>query len=234
MLNTDTHNYCGSLLASQNAVITGSHFVYTKPEGHGDHGDAYVNKDAIYPNPEIVSALCYEMASRLIPNIQGQKIAAIVGPEKGAIILSTWVTIHLRTSFAVNKIQDANIISSVYAEKADGGKFVIRRGYDKLVKKERGVTIIVEDILNSGGTAEATIEAVRNAGGEPYAVTAICNRGGVTAEKLGVPVLQSLISFDMVKYPELDCPLCKQGIPVRTDLGHGAEFLRRQRELVEE
>ncbi len=215
------------LLAKRNTVITGDHFVYTMPKGEGDHGDAYVNKDAIYTNPLDVSLLCNQMALGLGQVMQDFNVAAVVGPEKGGLILSTWLTYHLNCMYPTSSERPLPI-ASVYAEKAEKGGFVLRRGYNKLVAVSGGYTIVVEDILNSGGTAGETVSAVKAAGGQVIAVVAICNRGGVTAEQLDIPVLHSLVSFDFKKYPEAECPYCAQNISVRTDLGHGAEFLNRQ------
>lgn len=38
------------LLGAMGAIITGSHFVYNA----GDHGEAYVNKDVLYTDPNAV------------------------------------------------------------------------------------------------------------------------------------------------------------------------------------
>ena len=212
------------LLEAHSAIIKDSHFVYTEPKGHGDHGDAYVNKDALYPDPDAVSTLCYNLALRLKPVMDAHNIKAVVGPEKGGIILSQWLTYHLNELH--RGIGDERI-HSTYAEKASETGFVLRRGYDKLVRG--GKVIVVEDILNSGGSAADAVTAVRNAGGDPIAVAAICNRGKVTAEQLGVGHLVTLISVDLKKYSEESCPICAAGlIPVRTDLGHGAGFLARK------
>ena len=45
------------------AIISDSHFVYTS----GRHGSVYVNKDALYVHPEIISALCQRMAQAYDP-----------------------------------------------------------------------------------------------------------------------------------------------------------------------
>jgi orotate phosphoribosyltransferase len=209
------------ILAERQVVITDSHFVYSQPTGRGDHGDTYVNKDAIYPDTEAISWLCAELAYRLDPVIAltGNKIA-VVGPAIGGVILSTWLGHWIQTIYPRK-------VAAVYAEKAESGGFVLRRGYDKLVSGRD--TIVIEDILNSGGSARDTISAASAAGGNVIAVVALCNRGGVTAESLDVEFLEALVSFDLKKYPEDGCPICQAGqIPVRTDLGHGKDYLKRK------
>lgn len=70
-----------------------------------------------------------------------------------------------------------------FAEQAlDGNKFVIKRGYDKLVFGKS--VLIVEDILNTGGSVRKVVEAVRRTGGRVVAVAAfLCNRGCVTKKR---------------------------------------------------
>jgi len=72
------------------AVLTDGHFVYTE----GEHGSAYVNKDAIYPDTTDISTLCRLIAQEA--HRKGIDIDTVVGPEKGAIILSQWTTHHPR------------------------------------------------------------------------------------------------------------------------------------------
>jgi len=52
--------------------------------------------------------------------------------------------------------------SAVYAEKASEGGMALRRGYDRLVAGKR--VVVVEDILNTGGSIRDAIAAVRGGG----------------------------------------------------------------------
>jgi len=109
----------------------------------------------------------------------------------------------------------------------DTGKFVIKRGYDKLVAGKK--VLIVEDVLTTGGSVKKVVEAVRAIGGEVVAVAALCNRGKVTSQMIGdVPELFSLINLDLQMYDETDCPLCQNNIPVNTNVGKGKEFLAKK------
>lgn len=105
--------------------------------------------------------------------------------------------------------------------------FVFKRGFGKFLEGGKKV-LIVEDILTTGGTAKKVVEAARKSGGEVIGVSALCNRGGVTKEAIGdVPELFSLTNVQMDAFPEDECPLCKNEIPVNTEIGHGKEFLSR-------
>ena len=215
------------LLERMNAVVMDSHFVYSQPTGHGDHGPHYVNKDVLYTDPDCVAALSLEMAWRMRDMKIANDISVIIGPEKGAIILSSWVS-FFHQQLRKTVLPGAHKIHGAFAEKREKGGFELRRGYDAIVKGQK--VLVVEDILNSGGSAKEAVDAVREAGGEPVGVIAICNRGGVTAEMLGVGHLDQLVSFNFEKYPEGTCPLCDQDVPINELLGHGRDFLRRQRE----
>jgi orotate phosphoribosyltransferase len=211
-----------AILARVGAVIANSHIVYTS----GKHGSAYVNKDAIYPHTRETSDLCETLMNRIADVRQPTSDLviipqAVVAPAVGGVILSQWMAYHF-SSYWSGKWMD---IPALYADKV-GEEFVIKRGYEKIVSGKR--VLVVEDVLNTGGSVIKTIQAVRNAGGEVVAVGALCNRGGVTAEQLGIPHLVSLLDVTMDAWPEAECPLCVQGVPINTSVGHGAQFLAHQ------
>jgi len=189
------------ILAETGAIITGSHVVYTS----GRHGSAYVNKDAIYPHTERVSELCRLLADA----VRAANPDVVCGPALGGIILAQWTGHHLGAL-------------AVYAEKLPGG-LALRRGYDRLVAGRR--VLVVEDVLNTGGSVRETVVAVRAAGGEVVAVAALCNRGGVTSADLDVPALVALVELSLDSWDAAACPLCRDGVPIDTAVGKGREFL---------
>ena len=190
------------ILAETGAVIGDSHVVYTS----GRHGTAYVNKDAVYPHPAQVSALCRMLADAAAAD----RPEVVCGPALGGIILSQWTAHHLGAL-------------AVYAEKLPGGGLALRRGYDRIVAGRR--VLVVEDIVTTGGSVRQTVAAVRAAGGEVTRVTALCNRGGITAADLGVPAFSALVTLSLDSWEATSCPLCRGGVPVNTDIGKGREFL---------
>lgn len=74
--------------------------------------------------------------------------------------------------------------------------------------------LIVDDITTTGGTAKKLIQIVRSAKATPIGVSLIATKGLFHVD-LGCPtkVLITLEGMDAVS-PE-DCPLCKQGIPIK-------------------
>ncbi len=204
------------LFEEAGAIITGSHFVYTS----GRHSSVYVNKDALYVHTARVSELCRRMAQPY----DAEAIDVVVGPMLGGIILAQWTAHHLNARRRVGETL------AVYAEKEGDGPdktFVFRRGYDKHLQGRR--VLVVEDVLTTGGSVRRVVEAVRTYGGEVVGVSALCNRGGVSAEALGGVPLHALLTLDLATFTEEDCPFCRQGVPINTELGKGLAFLARQR-----
>ena len=200
------------ILRKVGAVITNSHIVYTS----GKHGSAYVNKDAVYPHIWAISALCEEIAQRSVD----YDAEAVIAPAVGGVILST------RVAESLEELGYVDHVLGVYADK-DGDNFVIKRGYDKLIKGKR--VLVVEDVLTTGGSVKKVIEAVRACGGEVVGVGVLCNRGGIKTENIGnPPELFALVNVQMDAWDAEDCPLCKAGVPINTDVGKGREFLAKQ------
>ncbi|HEY4487824.1 MAG TPA: phosphoribosyltransferase family protein [Candidatus Paceibacterota bacterium] len=186
------------------------HFAFTS----GLHAGTYVNKDAIYPHVNYVSQLCRTMAEKFADD----NIEVVIGPAVGAVILSTWTAHHLSE---LNQRE----VYGVYADKNDTGGFVIRRGYDKIIAGKR--VLIVEDLTTTGGSIRKVVEAARSAGAEVVGAVAICNRGGVTKEAVGDPArFEALVTLHLDQWPAEQCELCHNNIPVNTDIGHGARFLK--------
>lgn len=187
------------------------HFVFTS----GLHASTYINKDAIYPHVSEVSKLCRAMAEKF----KDDNIDVVIGPAVGAVILSTWTAHHLGGI-------TGREIYGVYADKSEEGGFVIRRGYDKLILGKR--CLIVEDLTTTGGSIKKVVEAARAAGADVAGAIAIANRGEVTRKDVGDPArFESLVTVHLQQWPQEKCMLCERGIPVNTEVGHGAEFMKK-------
>lgn len=187
------------------------HFVFTS----GRHSDSYVNKDALYPYTHDTSHLCKAMAERFAK----KGVEVVVGPAIGAAILSQWVAYHL-TDMLGEEIYGA------YADKDGQGGFILKRGYDQIVKGKR--ILVVEDLTTTGGSIKKVVETARGAGGNVVGAIAIVNRGEVTKAQVGNPdEFLSLVNLHLESWDERECGLCGNGIPVNTDIGHGREFMSR-------
>lgn len=200
------------ILGRLGAVITDSHIVYTS----GKHGEAYVNKDALYPHTKETSQLCRVMAEAFTKD----GVDVVVAPVIGGVILSQWIAYHL------SEITGREVLGA-YAEK-EGDGFVIKRGYDKLMAGKK--VLVVEDILTTGGSAKKVIEVVRAIGGDVVGLSVLCNRGGISPKDVANPPklfsLLDTIRFDA--WDEKDCPMCAKGAPINKEIGKGREYLARK------
>ena len=204
-----------TLLKKANAVITDSHIVYTS----GKHGSVYVDKDALYPHTEMASEVGRMMAEKF----KDADVEVVVGPMLGGIILSQWTAHHLTQ-------MTGREVLSVYTEKdAESNQIFSRRRYDRHVKGKK--TLIVEDITNTGGSAKKVVDTVKAAGGIVVALCVMVNRDpkNITSETMGAP-FDALGIIEAEAYDESTCPLCKKGVPINTEVGHGKAYLAKKNE----
>ena len=118
------------------------------------------------------------------------------------------------------RIMRGRDVWAAYADKDGQGGFILKRGYDRLVKGKK--TLIVEDLTTTGGSVKKVVEVLRTLGAEVAGVIVLANRGGVTKEAVGnPPVFEALVNVELESWEPEACELCKRGIPVNTDVGHG-------------
>ena len=197
------------ILKGIDAIATDSHFVYTS----GKHGSVYIRKDKLYPHTKTTSQVCKLFAEKC----KDFDIDVVVGPSIGGIILSQWVAYHL------SEIKGKEILG-VFTEKDENSNQVFKREYDLLVKGKK--TLIVEDLTTTGGSVKKVIESVRQAGGEVMLTCVMVNRDQekVNETTLGAPFL-SLGVLKADAYDPVDCPLCKEDVPINAQVGHGKKFI---------
>jgi len=200
------------IFALKKAIFKG-HFVYTK----GGHGDIYVDKSVIALWPISTSILCRDIAWKW----RNTNIEAVLGPAMGAIKIADRVA-EWYTRFTGSEIPALN------TEKDINDKQVLKRGINEINGKR---ILIVEDIVNTGGSLENTIEVCVNAGAIIAGCHSLVDRssGAVTAETLGVPEFLALKTMTVANYIDI-CPLCEAQIPINTDRGHGEKYLEKHPE----
>ena len=178
------------LLAERGAVLSG-HFLLTS----GKHSDVYVEKARMLEDPTLVTRLAGEIASWY------ERVEAVVSPAVGAIPLG----------FAVAHAAGAR---SLFAEREDG-RMTLRRGFS-LSPGER--TLVVEDVVTTGGSAREVWDLVREAGGEGLGVAALVDR---TAGPVGFP-MRAVARVEAGVFGPEECPLCAAGEPLA---GRGSRHL---------
>jgi orotate phosphoribosyltransferase len=202
-----------SILKKVQAVLTDGHFVYTS----GKHGSIYVNKDAVYPHTKETSQIGKLFAERF----KNKNIDVVAAPALGGIILSQWTAYHL------SKLQKKEVLG-VYTEKTADNNQIFTRGYDKLVKDKN--VLVIEDLTTTGGSVRKVVDTVKASGGKVVGIGVMINRDpkNVTNKVVGGPFI-SLGILKAEAFDEKKCPLCKKGVPINTNVGHGRKYLEAKK-----
>src|SRR6516162_9090208 len=108
-----------SILREAQAVLEGDHFVYIS----GDHGSGWIDKDAIYPHTERIERLCRDM----VGVVRDWSIEVVCGPATGGLIIAEW-TAHELGALSAFAEHDPAASGELLR-----GRFVLRRGYDRMV-----------------------------------------------------------------------------------------------------
>jgi len=216
-------------------ILRGGHFRYTS----GKHGEDYIDKNALLAQTDFTDALVHEMAMRHLEECEEAETAVppdvIVGPAMSGAILAHLVAHEYAR---VSEWFRYEPMLAAFAEKhPETGLFRLARNYDKVVRGRN--VLVVEDVINTGGTAMATAHSVIMAGGTVVGVSVIWNRG--TSDKLTLPgagggsielPVKALVHEPLPCYTEADCRThgpCSRGDQLNVNFGHGAEFLAKDR-----
>ena len=201
------------ILKESGAIVENVHIVHIS----GLHFPMTINKDAIFPHLERIERLARLLAKRFAD----RSIDIVCGPAMGGLVVGEWLA-HELGVMCVFAEHDPNLKPGEIR-----GRFVLRRGYDQLVKNRR--VLVVDDIVNTGHSIRQTIDAIRAAGGKVAAAACLVFVGNMGANDLGVDDFGYLLHYDVPPgWPPEDCPLCRDGVPVETRYGHGKEFLAAQ------
>jgi len=201
-----------NILKKTGAVLEDGHFVGAS----GLHFDLYITKDALLPHTEDVSAICKLYAEKY----KDADVDVVVGPALGGIIISQWVAHHL-------SILKGKEVLSVYTEKTKDSDQVFTRGNEVYIKGKK--ILVVEDVVTTGGSVMKVVKSVQNAGGDIVGLCVMVNKDpeNINSETFGVPFV-ALSELKVTTYTAEECPLCKNGIPVNTTVGHGKKFVEAQ------
>ncbi len=124
----------------------------------GKHSPVYAEKFRLLEQPSQTEALCRMIAEWAKP-LRPQLVA---GPTTGGIIISYEVARLLG-------------VRGIFAEEANGGGRAFRRGFT-ISPGER--TLVVDDVLTTGGSVREVLNAVRALGGEVAGVAVLIDRTG--------------------------------------------------------
>jgi len=165
------------------ALLEG-HFVLSS----GLHSTKYLQCALVLQNPVQAEAFGRALAT----HFQDQNIQLVAAPAIGGLIIGHEVARALGARFLWTERQD--------------GMMTLRRGFS-VPSGER--TLVVEDVVTTGGSTRETIEALRAAGADVLAAASIIDRSSGTAD-VGVPRV-ALAQLDVQSVQPAACAACARG-----------------------
>jgi len=195
-------------LAAAGAILTSRHFVYTS----GKHGASYINLDLLFPDAQFMFEVCKLLAGPFLDEFD-----TVAAPAVGGVVLAEFTALAATT-------HDRRP-AAVWADKTANGFEFERAGFSQHLSGRR--VLVVEDLLTTGGSLAAVVSGVRSLGGIVVGASVICNRGQVTPHTVGVDRLVALAQVQFDAYEAESCPLCRDGVPIVADVGHGADYRMR-------
>jgi orotate phosphoribosyltransferase len=165
-------------------------------EGHfqlssGLHSTVYLQCALVLQFPEKAEAFGRAIAEKF----EGQGVELVASPAIGGIVIGHEVARALGARF-------------VWTER-EAGQMTLRRGFTVSPGEK---TLVVEDVVTTGGSTRDTIEALANAGADVVAAASIIDRSAGSAD-VGVP-LTALASLKVLSVEAAVCDACKLGEPV--------------------
>ena len=174
-------------MLARTSVVLDGHFVLTS----GLHSPRYLEKFRLLQYPEYTGRLCRMVAE----HFEGSGVEVVAGPALGGVILA----------YEVARLMG---IRAVYAERVGEGRG-FRRGLSVGAGEK---TLIVDDILTTGGSVVDVVNAVGDCGGEVVGVGVLIDRSGGGVE-VGAP-LYSCHQVEVPVYQPEECPECQKGTPI--------------------
>ena len=165
-------------------------------EGHfqlssGLHSTVYLQCALVLQFPEKAEGFGKAIAEKF----QGQGIQLVASPAIGGIVIGHEVARALGARF-------------VWTER-EAGQMTLRRGFTVSPGEK---TLVVEDVITTGGSTRDTIEALTKAGANVVAAASIIDRSAGSAD-VGVP-LTALASLKVLSVEAAVCDACNLGEPV--------------------
>ena len=165
-------------------------------EGHfqltsGLHSTVYLQCARVLQYPQKAELFGQAIAEQF----EGQGIELVASPAIGGIVIGHEVARALGARF-------------IWTER-EAGKMTLRRGF---TVKPGEKTLVVEDVVTTGGSTRETVESLQQAGANVLAAASIIDRSGGAAD-VGVPRV-ALASLKVSAVESSACDACRLGDPV--------------------
>ena len=175
------------LFQEREALLEG-HFLLSS----GLHSPRYLQCARVLMDPAIATSLGAALAERLQPLLGDASPTVVVAPALGGVLVAHEVARRLECR-------------GLFTERHEGA-MTLRRGF---VLEEDEPTVVVEDVITTGGSTREVIEAVRACGARVLAAGSLVDRSGGAAD-VGVP-RSSLLELEVPTWSPEECPLCAGG-----------------------
>ena len=168
----------------QTGALLEGHFVLSS----GLHSSVYLQCALVLQYPDQAA----EFGEAIASHFRGQNIRLVASPAIGGIVIGHEVARALGARF-------------IWTER-EQGKMTLRRGFSVMPGEK---TLVIEDVITTGGSTRETIEALRSAGAEIVGAASIIDRSGGQAD-VGVPHI-SLASLSVASVEASNCDACGRG-----------------------
>lgn len=164
-------------------------------EGHfqltsGLHSTVYLQCALVLQHPEKAEAFGRAIAEKF----RGEGIQLVASPAIGGIVIGHEVARALGARF-------------IWTER-ESGQMTLRRGF-RVSPDEK--TLVVEDVITTGGSTRETIDVLRQAGADVVAAASIIDRSGGSVD-VSVP-RTALATLKVLSVDPSVCDACKLGEP---------------------
>jgi len=196
------------------ALLTG-HFVFTE----GQHSGHYFQLRMAFAYPWLNSELALGVAERMVD----WGVETLVAPPYGAIGLVELVALHL------SDMTDKKVNAAYLIRDEKDPKVLLMPPWAREFVAGRECAII-EDTVSTGTTIQKVEAVINKTGGTAVGGGCICDRRKVR-DTLGMHAFTSIVEANHPAWSAEECAasqLCAKGVPIRTDVGHGKEFLAKQ------
>jgi orotate phosphoribosyltransferase len=197
-------------------IVKDSHLVLSS----GQHSSGYVNFRRIAHDAKALAEIGAVLVGRISWDIYPCKkirpVDGIIGPRTMGQELALMAATDMIPREIIRLWCDMNDGVASWPDKMDFESFVPGKMF-----------AVVDDVLTTGQAVRATIELIKNSGGQVACVAVVVDRSnGLTAEGLGVDAIIPLTKVDIRTFPSNACPLCQKQIPMVPRPGYGAEWLK--------
>jgi orotate phosphoribosyltransferase len=171
----------------QSGALLNGHFRLTS----GLHSSTYFQCALVLQYPQY----CRQIAGQIVDHFSPGKIDVVISPAVGGIVIGQEVGRQLD-------------VRTIFTERKDD-TMMLRRGFS-ITPGEN--VLVCEDVVTTGGSVFEVIEIAKQAGANITGVGFIVDRSGGRV-KFG-PDQYSLVALSVENFDPVNCPLCKQNIPL--------------------